>query len=323
MPQKSVKKKQDFNPEISIIIPVYNEADNVENLVRILDETLTEDVKKPYELIIIDDGSKDGTAQKLKELTVNYPSLKPIYFVRNYGQSTAMQAGFDHACSEIIVTLDGDLQNDPRDIPAMLKKMEQENADMVSGWRKDRQDSGVRVFFSRVANNLIGKISGVRLHDYGCSLKVYKATVIKNIRLYGEMHRFIPALVSEVGGKIVEMEVNHKTRVAGESKYNLDRTFRVLLDLLLVSFLRRYLHRPMHFFGGIGMAMGGFGGLICAYLTAVKFIAGQNIGDRPLLLLGITLIIGAIVMLSQGIVAEILVRVMHEDKARPQYRKMH
>lgn len=311
-----------ISPEISVVIPVYNEIDNVENLVRTIDETFTASIKKSYELILVDDGSTDGTTQKLKDLATQYPSLVHISFVRNYGQSTAMQAGFDQAAGDIIVTLDGDLQNDPKDIPAMLQKMEDENADMISGWRKDRHDGKVRVYFSRIANRLIGKISGVRLHDYGCSLKIYKASIIKDIRLYGELHRFIPALVNEIGGKIIEMEVNHKPRMAGSSKYSLDRTFRVILDLVLITFLRRYLHRPIHFFGGIGMTMGGLGFLICLYLTCVKFIGGEDIGDRPLLLLGATMILGGIILLTQGIVAEIMVRIMHEDKARPQYRKL-
>ncbi len=307
---------------ISVVIPVYNEVENVESLVDRVDGVFADIVQRPYEIIIVDDGSKDGTVRKLRDLTGRYPSLKAIYLVRNYGQSTAMQAGFDQAEGEYIITMDGDLQNDPRDIPAMLEKMEKENADMVSGWRKDRHDGKMRVFFSRVANRLIGKISGVRLHDYGCSLKVYKSSVIKQIRLYGELHRFIPALVSDVGGKIVEMEVTHHARTAGRSKYSLDRTFRVLLDLLLITFLRRYLHRPIHLFGGMGLLMGVVGFLLCAYLSCLKLFGGADIGGRPLLLLGITMIIGAIVLIALGITTEMIVRVLHEDKARAQYRKL-
>lgn len=310
------------SPEISVVVPVYNEAGNVANLVQAIDAMLKKGIGKTYELILVDDGSTDGTTEKIKQLSLDFPNIVPISFVRNYGQSAAMQAGFDHAKGEIIVTMDGDLQNDPGDVPAMLKMLVDESADMVSGWRKNRHDGFVRVLFSKIANRIIGKISGLRLHDYGCSLKVYKASAIRNIRLYGELHRFIPALINEIGGKIVEMEVNHRARTSGRSKYNLDRTFRVMLDLLLVTFLRRYLHRPLHFFGGIGMAMGTLGFVICIYLSALKFVGGQDIGDRPLLLLGITLIMGGIILLSQGISAEIMVRIMHEDGARPQYRKM-
>ncbi len=310
-----------MSPEISVVVPVYNEIGNVANLVQAIDAIFKDNVKKSYELILVDDGSTDGTAAKIKALSKDYPTLVPVSFVRNYGQSAAMQAGFDHAKGNIIVTMDGDLQNDPRDVPAMLQKMEDESADMVSGWRKNRHDGFMRVLFSRVANRIIGKISGVQLHDYGCSLKVYKASAIQSIRLYGELHRFIPALINEIGGKIVEMEVNHRARTSGRSKYSLDRTFRVILDLLLVTFLRRYLHRPLHFFGGIGLTMGALGFVICAYLTGLKILGGQEIGDRPLLLLGITLIMGGIILLSQGISAEIMVRIMHEDGARPQYRK--
>tara|TARA_B100001093_G_C26754989_1_gene982946 strand:- start:372 stop:1385 length:1014 start_codon:yes stop_codon:yes gene_type:complete len=314
--------KTDFQkPYISIIVPAYNEADNIKELVERIDGIFQKEINESYELLIIDDGSTDGTVEKLEHLSEQYPSLKPTYFARNYGQSTAMQAGFDQAQGEIIITMDGDLQNDPSDIKKMLEKLESENVDMVSGWRKKRHDYFLRVFLSKIANKIICKISGLELHDFGCSLKVYRASIIKRIRLYGELHRFIPALVKEVGGKIIEVEVNHHSRKAGVSKYGLDRTFRVLLDLLLVTFLHRYLHRPLHFFGGIGLVIGTIGFLICLYLVGIKIILGASIGGRPLLLLGVMLCVVSLILIVQGLTAEILVRVLHESGSRPQYRE--
>lgn len=314
-------KTESKKPDISIIIPAYNEVDNIEELVQRIDAIFQKDIKKSYELLIIDDGSVDGTVEKLKQLSETNKSLKPTYFARNYGQSTAMQAGFDQAQGEIIITMDGDLQNDPADIKRMLEKLEAEGADMVSGWRKDRHDYFLRVFMSKVANKIICSVSGLELHDFGCSLKVYRSSIIKRIRLYGELHRFIPALVKEVGGKIVEIEVSHNARKAGVSKYGLDRTFRVLLDLLLVTFLHRYLHRPLHFFGGIGLVIGTVGFLICSYLVGLKLLLGAAIGGRPLLLLGVMLCVVSLILIVQGLTAEILVRVLHESGSRPQYRE--
>lgn len=307
-------------PEISVIIPVYNEEDNVENLINRISEIFEQDIQKSYEILIVDDGSIDRTAEILKSLSAENNHLEPIFLARNYGQSTAMQAGFDRARGELIVTMDGDLQNDPADIKRMLELRETENADMVSGWRKNRHDDPVRVYFSKVANKLICKVAGLNIHDFGCSLKVYKATMIRRIRLYGELHRFLPALIKEAGGKIVEMEVTHHARQAGVSKYGLDRTFRVMLDLLLIAFMHRYLHRPLHFFGGIGLAIGILGGLICLYLVGLKLFIGAAIGGRPLLLLGVMMIVISVILIVQGLTAEILIRVLHEKESRSQYR---
>ncbi|MGB0719151.1 MAG: glycosyltransferase family 2 protein [Bdellovibrionales bacterium] len=307
-------------PEISVIIPVFNEEDNVEDLVRRITDIFETDIQKTYELLIINDGSTDSTADKLKTLKASYPALGPIFLARNYGQSTAMQAGFDRACGQLIVTMDGDLQNDPGDIKRMLELQKTEQADMVSGWRKNRHDDVIRVYFSKIANKLICKVAGLHIHDFGCSLKVYTASIIKRIRLYGELHRFLPALVQEAGGKIVEMEVTHHPRTAGVSKYGLDRTFRVMLDLLLIAFLHRYLHRPLHFFGGIGLAIGLVGGLICLYLAGIKIFLGAAIGGRPLLLLGVIMGVISVILIAQGLTAEILIRVLHEKESRSQYR---
>ncbi len=308
-------------PAISVIIPAYNEAENVEELVERIDHIFKTDIQSTYELLIIDDGSTDGTTEKLAQLSEQNAALKPIYFARNYGQSTALQAGFDKASGELIITMDGDLQNDPADIKAMIHQLEAEKADMISGWRKNRHDDFLRVFLSKIANWIICKVSGLTLHDFGCSLKVYRASIIKRIRLYGELHRFIPALVHEVGGKIIEREVAHHPRKAGISKYGLDRTFRVVLDLLLVTFLHRYLHRPLHFFGGMGMVIGMVGFLICLYLAGIKIFMGVEIGGRPLLLLGVVLCVVAVILIVQGLTAEVLVRVLHESGSRPQYRE--
>src|SRR5207302_9099011 len=216
---------------------------------------------KSYELICVDDGSRDGSAAALEALAAERAWLKPLYLIRNYGQSAALQAGFDAAQGEIIVTLDGDLQNEPDDIPELLKILdERPEVDVISGWRKERQDRTVsRKLPSAAANAVISSVTGVKLHDYGCALKLYRADVIRGLRLYGELHRFIPALAAEVGANIIEVPVRHHARTRGESKYGIDRTFRVLLDLLWIKFLMRFLHRPLQAFGGVGLALGASG----------------------------------------------------------------
>ncbi len=249
------------------------------------------------------------------------PWLKPLYLIRNYGQSAALQAGFDAARGEIIVTLDGDLQNDPDDVPALLQLMdERPDVDVISGWRKDRQDRTVsRKIPSMIANGIISRVTGVRLHDYGCALKVYRAQVIGDLRLYGELHRFIPALAADVGAKVLEVPVQHHPRTRGKSKYGIDRTVRVVLDLLWIKFLMRFLHRPMHAFGGLGVALGLVGGLILAWLAFDKLVLGQSIGGRPLLLLGALLVLIGVQLVATGVLGELLTRIYHEPQGRAQY----
>lgn len=308
------------DPLLSVVIPVYNEADNLLDLVtRVHDALASADLS--FELICVDDGSRDGSARLLEQLAAGRPWLRPVYLIRNYGQSTALQAGFDIATGEFIATLDGDLQNDPADVPRLLAHLEANpDIDVISGWRKDRQDAALsRKLPSRIANGLISRVTGVALHDYGCALKVYRARIIHDLRLYGELHRFIPALAAEVGARIIEMPVNHAARLRGTSKYGIDRTFRVLLDLLWIKFLLRFLHRPIHAFGGVGLSMGAVGGLILAWLTIDKLVFGHAIGGRPLLLLGVMLVLIGVQLVATGVIGELLTRIYHEPQGRPQY----
>ncbi|MDO8958175.1 MAG: glycosyltransferase family 2 protein [Rhodocyclaceae bacterium] len=306
-----------MSTQVSIVIPIYNEIENADALVARLETALA---GIDFEAILVDDGSRDGTGVRLAELAATRPWLKPIYLARNYGQSTAMQAGFDAAAGEVIVTLDGDLQNDPADIPRLLEMLENEpDIDILSGWRKDRQDAALkRKLPSRIANGLISKVTGVPLHDYGCSLKVYRRAALANVRLYGELHRFVPALAHQFGARVKEVVVTHHARQHGTSKYGIDRTLRVILDLLLVQFLLRYLQRPIQFFGGIGAALMGVGGVILAYLFALK-LGGADIGGRPLLLGGGLLLLMGVQLVGMGLLGEILVRIYHEPHGRSQY----
>ena len=306
--------------QVSVVIPVYNEEANVAELVERVGAALAR-ASKSFELICIDDGSRDGTATALESLAATRPWLKPLYLIRNYGQSAALQAGFDAAQGETIVTLDGDLQNDPDDIPRLLEILEtRPEIDVISGWRKERQDKAVsRKLPSMVANRLISRVTGVELHDYGCALKVYRAEIIRGLRLYGELHRFIPALAAEVGAKIVEVPVRHHARTRGVSKYGLDRTFRVALDLLWIKFLMRFLHRPLQAFGGVGLALGTAGFLILAWLAAEKILLDHDIGGRPLLLLGVMLALIGVQLVATGVIGELLTRIYHEPQGRPQY----
>jgi len=306
--------------QVSVVIPVYNEAANLADLVTRVGSAMQRS-GKTFELICVDDGSRDGSAAALEALAATRPWLKPLYLIRNYGQSAALQAGFDAAHGEIIVTLDGDLQNEPEDVPELLKLLdERPEIDVISGWRKERQDRAVsRKLPSVLANRLISRVTGVELHDYGCALKVYRADVIRGLRLYGELHRFIPALAAEVGAKIVEVPVRHHARTRGVSKYGIDRTFRVLLDLLWIKFLMRFLHRPLQAFGGVGLALGAAGFLILVWLTAEKLALGREIGGRPLLLLGVLLALIGVQLVATGLIGELLTRIYHEPQGRPQY----
>ncbi len=305
-------------PYLSVVIPVHNEEENLPPLLEGLSKTLTA-LGKPFEVIIVDDGSTDGTLARLKELKSAYPWLKIVVLRRNFGQSAAFTAGIDYASGEIIVTMDGDLQNDPADIPLLLEKIE-EGFDVVSGWRKDRKDP----FWSRrlpslLANALISRITKVKLHDYGCSLKAYRAEVIKGLIIYGELHRFIPALVNLSGARVTEVEVRHHPRRFGRSKYGLSRTYRVLLDLLLMFFFRKFATKPLHIFGLTGGVLFFLGFLIEGYLTCLKLFLHQKIGHRPLLILGVLLILAGINLLGTGLLAELLIRIYYESSGKRIY----
>jgi glycosyltransferase involved in cell wall biosynthesis len=304
---------------ISIVIPVYNEVDNVEPLVQALGAAI-DATGREAEVLLIDDGSTDGTVQKLEEIPARDPRFRIIVFRRNFGQTAAMSAGFDHARGDVIVAMDGDLQNDPADLELLVSKIENEGYDIVSGWRKSRKDALIsRKIPSWIANWLIGRITGVRLHDYGCSLKAYRSEVLKNVRLYGEMHRFIPALASWVGASITEMPVNHRARTRGTSKYGISRTIRVFLDLITVKFLLSFSTRPLQVFGLWGLGLFGAGTLINVYLVFVKFAFQESIAGRPLLMMGILMIIMGVQLISMGLLGEITIRTYHESQSKPTY----
>ena len=274
---------------------------------------------RPFEVLVIDDGSTDGTFAMLAELQARDARLKVIRFRRNFGQTAAFAAGFDHARGKYIVTSDGDLQNDPRDIPAMIDKIER-GPDIVAGWRKDRKDPFInRRLPSTIANWIISSATGVKLHDYGCSLKVFRSEVVKPMKLYGEMHRFLPAIAAEQGVDIVEHVVNHRARLHGTSKYGISRTIRVMLDLMTVKFLGSYSTRPLQMFGPPAIGMGLVGTLICLWLVYLKYGRHEGIGDRPLLLLGGFMIMGAMQLFAVGLLGEMLSRTYHESQNKPIY----
>lgn len=303
---------------LSVVIPLYEEVDNVEPLLAAVHAGLA-DHAGPWELICVDDGSRDGTGRRLIEEAARYGHhVRVIRLRRNFGQTAAMQAGIDAARGALIATLDGDLQNDPADIPRMIRELEERDLDLLQGWRRQRQDESTRKLFSRAANRLIGRVTGVKLHDYGCSLKIYRAEVIKQVRLFGEMHRFIPVWVAGVTAphRIGETEVHHRARERGTSKYGLSRTFRVILDLLAAFFFLRFRARPGHFFGSFGLVLGALGGLLLAYLMGVKFIGGEHIGQRPLLFVAILLCVASLQFLTTGVLAELLSRTFFESAGR-------
>lgn len=310
-------------PYISVVVPIYNEEENVEELLRQLRAAL-ESTGRPYEILAVDDGSSDGSFAKLKAAHQEDQRVRVLQLRRNFGQTPAFCAGIDRARGEWIITIDADLQNDPADIPQMLSKAE-EGYDVVSGWRVKRKDGFfLRKLPSKVANWLIGRITGVALHDYGCSLKVYHRDVLKNIRLYGELHRFIPAIASSVGIRYTEMPVNHRARTAGESKYSgLIRTFtralKVFLDLLTVRFLATFATRPIHVFGTLGLFTGAAGAAVCIYLALMKLAYNEELANRPLLMLGVLLIMLGVQFLTMGLLAEIMMRTYHETQSKPIY----
>jgi len=300
------------------VIPVYNEEENLRELHSRLREVL-DGLGRDYEVIAIDDGSTDRSFEVLKELKAQDERLKVIRFRRNFGQTAAFAAGFDHAQGDVVITMDADLQNDPADIPRLLEKLE-EGYDVVSGWRKERKDPFLsRRLPSMVANWLISRVTGVHLHDYGCSLKAYRKEVVKNVRLYGELHRFIPALASWMGVRVAEIPVTHHPRRFGKSKYGISRTIKVILDLLTVHFLLSYSTRPTHIFGLMGLGAFFLGFAIAAYLTFVKLAFKQDIGGRPLLMLGILLIMVGIQLVTMGLLGELVVRTYYEAQGKPIY----
>jgi glycosyltransferase involved in cell wall biosynthesis len=308
-----------MNPDISVIVPMRNESQNVNELCSELTATLSV-FGRPYEIVAVDDGSHDGTFDLLVRAQANDPRLRIIRFRRNFGQTAAFAAGFAHARGRYIVTMDGDGQNDPRDIPGMIEMAEKGNLDIVCGWRKVRKDPFLsRRLPSMIANRLISFTTGIKLNDYGCSLKVFRAEVVKPLKLYGEMHRFLPAIASEFGVSIGEKVVNHRARLYGKSKYGITRTIRVLLDLLTVKFLISYSTRPLQMFGGVGFAMGSIGTIICAWLAYLRLFGNESISNRPLLFLGILLILAGVQLVTTGLLAEMLSRTYHESQDKPTY----
>ncbi|OGW54164.1 MAG: glycosyl transferase [Nitrospirae bacterium RBG_13_43_8] len=302
---------------LSVIIPLYNEEENIPLLYEKLKEYLNS-LEKEYEILFIDDGSTDRTLSILEEIQSKDNKVIVLSLRRNFGQTAAFAAGFDFARGDIVVTMDGDLQNDPADISKLLELIK--DHDLVSGWRKNRKDP----FFSRrlpslMANWLISNVTGVKLHDYGCSLKAYRRDVIKNLKLYGEMHRFIPAVASWYGVRVAEVEVAHHPRLKGRSKYGISRTIKVVLDLITVKFLQSFSTKPIQFFGPIGVMCGFLGFLLSLYLAVDKIFLGHQIGGRPLLLLGALLIIVGIQLIGMGLLGEMLVRVYHESQRKPTY----
>jgi len=295
-----------------------NESPNVEGFYREVTSSLTE-FGRSYEIVAIDDGSRDDTFELLARIQAKDPRVRVIRFRRNFGQTAAFAAGFKHARGRYIVTLDGDNQNDPADIPALVQMLEQQDLDIVCGWRKDRKDPFInRRLPSMIANAIISRATGVRLHDYGCSLKVFRSEVVKQMKLYGEMHRFLPAIAAEFGVEIDEHVVNHRARAHGKSNYGITRTFRVVLDLMTVKFLSSYSTRPLQMFGGVGMSLAAAAFLILAYITYQRFFGFQS-ADRPLFSVALFMGLGGLMLVMQGLLAEMQARTYHESQDKPTY----
>ena len=306
------------NLKFSMVVPIFNEADNID---RLIDEVIPvmESLNGPFEVIAVDDGSSDSSFEKLKVLRQKEPRLKIIRFRGNFGQTAAFSAGFAQARGEIIITIDADLQNDPADIPALIAKLE-EGYDIVSGWRFDRQDKFIsRKLPSMIANKIISWTTKVHLHDYGCSLKAFHRDVVKNINLYGEMHRFIPAVASWMGVKVAEVKVNHRPRIAGVSKYGIDRTIRAIPDPITVKFLLSYSTSPIQIFGLLGLFSGGGGFLLALWLSFQKVVMDIPLSNRPALLLAVLLILVGVQLISIGLLAEMMSRTYHESQNKPIY----
>ncbi len=308
------------SPKISIIVPVYNEEKNIPILFDEIVKTM-EGFEPDFELIFVNDGSRDQSLKIIKELREKDKRVKYIDFRKNFGQTAALAAGFDFAEGEIMITMDGDLQNDPSDIPALVKELKEKNLDLVNGWRYKRKDPFIsRKLPSILANKLISWITGVKLHDYGCTLKAYRKEIAKDLKLYGEQHRFIPALAYIEGGRIGEMKVNHRERKFGKSKYGISRTIRVILDLMTVKFLSSYSTKPLQIFGLLGTLTGGAGILIGLYLAYIRLIQKIGISGRPLLFLSMLLIFMGVQFFSLGLIGEMLSRTYHESSRKKVYR---
>ncbi|MBD2414417.1 glycosyltransferase [Nostoc calcicola FACHB-389] len=306
-------------PDVSVVVPIHNEVESLPFLLEAIASTLSSS-QISYEIICVDDGSTDGSGKFLKEEAQTRSDLKAVILRRNYGQTAAMAAGFHYALGKAIVSLDADLQNDPADIPMLLAKLD-EGYDLVSGWRQKRQDGAVnRLLPSKIANWLIRSTTSVNIHDYGCSLKAYRAELLADMNLYGELHRFLPALAYIEGARITEMPVRHHARRFGSSKYGIWRTFRVLMDLLTILFMKKFLTRPMHVFGLLGLISMVSGTVIGIYLTFIKLAFGEMIGNRPLLILAVLLLVTGVQLFCFGLLAELLMRTYHESQGRPIYR---
>jgi glycosyltransferase involved in cell wall biosynthesis len=306
-------------PDVSVVVPVKDEVESLPLLLEAISSILIA-IEVSYEIICVDDGSTDCSPEFLKEQAQIRTDLKAVILRRNYGQTAAMSAGFNYATGKAIVTLDADLQNDPADIPMLLAKLD-EGYDLVSGWRQNRQDGAVnRLLPSKIANWLISRTTSVYIHDYGCSLKAYRSELVADMNLYGELHRFLPALAYIEGARITELPVRHHARRFGKSKYGISRTFRVLMDLLTILFMKKFLTRPMHVFGLLGLLSMVSGGGIGIYLTFVKLFFHANIGNRPLLILAVLLLLTGVQLFCFGLLAELLMRTYHESQGRPIYR---
>jgi glycosyltransferase involved in cell wall biosynthesis len=314
---------------VSVVLPVYNEQEPLPSVVPELSEVLR-NLGRSYEIVAVDDGSTDDTVSVLRHLQEREPNLRIIQFRRNFGQTPAFQAGFDHARGEVIITMDADGQQDPADIPSLLEKLEEGDYDLVNGWRQDRKEPLTRKILSFFGNLVIANTSAIRIHDRGCSLKAFRRDLAKQMNLYGELHRFLPEMANLIGARIGEVPVNDRPRKAGKSKYGaFSRAPRVLLDLLTVSFLLGYSHRPMQLFGRVGLVSGGVGGLILLYLGGAKIVSGliggaegfraYRIGDSPLLMLGVLLTVLGVQFLMMGLLGEILTRTYHEAQGKPIY----
>lgn len=304
---------------VSVVVPIRDELESLPHLIDAI-ATKLQDAHLTYEIICVDDGSTDGSTDLLKQIAKSRTDLRAVILRRNYGQTAAMAAGFSHARGKTVVTMDGDLQNDPADIPMLLATLD-EGFDLVSGWRKNRQDAALsRLLPSKVANWIIGRVTGVKLHDYGCSLKAYRSELVADMNLYGELHRFLPALAFIEGARITEVPVRHHARQYGKSKYGLWRTFRVVMDMLTIWFMQKFLTKPMHVFGLFGLVSLLLGFAIGLHLTFIKLAFGASIGNRPLLILCIVLLLAGVQLFSFGLLAELLMRTYHESQGRPIYR---
>lgn len=305
--------------DISVILPIYNEVENLTPLIVEIEEAL-DPTGKSYEIIAVDDGSNDGSVEALKKLAKEHAHLRGIFFRRNTGQAAAFDAGFRSASGDVVVTMDADLQNDPKDIPGLIAKLDEGSYDVVTGWRKDRKDGALlRKIPSRIANRMIRRMTGTQVHDLGCSLKVYRKHVTDEMRLYGEMHRFISVIAASQGAKIGEMVVNHRARRAGVSKYGIRRTIKVILDLMTVSFLRGYSSKPIYVFGTLGMLWFAAGVLISAFVLWEKYDQGAWVHRNPLFMIAIMLFLMAFQFVGTGILAEVIVRTYFESQDKTAY----